>query len=132
MTLRFRSVTLALALGAAGASTGCAAALVKADLALTRTIGVTQDTDNALCDAGIKSAEDCKKFNVRLIPTISGAKAFNLAAQEGSYTEVPAMLDSVLGLRDAAVEFFNDPILLKSIQGRIEALWALLNELRGK
>lgn len=120
---------LASALLLALASSGCATALVAAEGAIHRSIAVTQDTANALCDAKIKDAESCRLFNVQLIPVIVSAKAFNRAIREDSAAEVPAMLAALLSMRDSALAFFP-PTMSKAVQARIESTWSLVAGLR--
>ena len=92
---------LVLALVVALASTGCATALVAAEGAIHRSIAVTQDTANAVCDAQLQTAESCRAFNVKLVPVIASAKTFNRAVRENSAAEIPAMLSALAGLREA-------------------------------
>lgn len=106
-------------------TTGCANALVAAEGAIHRSISVTQDTANALCDAKLQTAESCRAFNVKLVPAIASAKQFNRAVRENSAAEIPAMLAALAGLRDAAVSFFP-PDLAKAMQARIESAYALV------
>lgn len=118
--LRLAVVLLALS------STGCASALVAAEGAIHRSIAVTQDTANAVCDAKIVDAEKCRTFNVQLIPVIVSAKSFNRAVRENSAAEVPAMLAALVGMRDAALAFFP-PDMAVAIRARIESAWTLVS-----
>jgi MinD superfamily P-loop ATPase len=112
---------LVLALSAAG----CSGALVAAEGAIHRSIAVTQDTANAVCDAKLKSAEACREFNVKLIPVIVSAKSFNRAVREDSAAEVPAMLAALVGLRDAAVTFFPAD-MVAAIRARLESAYSVV------
>ena len=120
-----RGLVLVVAL----ATSGCASALVAAEGAISRSIAVTQDTANAVCDAGLKDAASCRTFNVRLIPVIASAKQFNRAVRENSAAEIPAMLASLVSLRDAVLAFF-DPAMVTALQARIEAAYGLVAGLR--
>lgn len=120
-----RAFVLILAL----ASSGCASALVAAEGAIVRSIAVTQDTANAICDAGIRDAVSCRDFNVKLIPVITSAKSFNRAIRENSAAEVPPMLASLVSMRDAALAFFPDD-MAAAIRTRIESAWQLVSGLR--
>jgi len=111
------------------ASSGCASALVAAEGAIHRSIAVTQDTANAVCDAGIKDAASCQQFNVRLIPVITSAKAFNRAVRENSAAEIPAMLAAIVSLRDAVMAFFP-PEMVEALKARAESAYALVAGLR--
>lgn len=114
-----------LALVLALASTGCATALVAAEGAIHRSIAVTQDTANAVCDAKLQSAEACRTFNVRLIPIISSAKTFNRAVRENSAAEIPAMLSALAGLREAVGAFFP-PDMVTQLRARLDAAYGLV------
>lgn len=118
-----------LALLLALASSGCATALVAAEGAIHRSIAVTQDTANAVCDAGLQTADQCKAFNVRLIPVIASAKSFNRAVREDSAAEIPAMLSALAGLREAAGAFFP-PEMVTAIRARLDAAYALVVRIR--
>ena len=132
MTLRFKLLALAALAATLTAAPGCAVALVNAEGALVRTIAITQDTADAVCDAGLADAPSCRQFNIRLIPVIGAAKEFNKAVQENSYAEIPAMMSAVLALRDSVVEFFQDESLRKQLQARIEGVYQLVALMRGK
>ena len=112
---------LVLALSAAG----CSGALVAAEGAIHRSIAVTQDSANGLCDAKIVDADKCRAFNVQLIPVIVSAKAFNRAVREDSAAEVPAMLAALVGLRDAAVAFFPAD-MVAAIRARLESAYSVV------
>lgn len=114
-----------LALVLALASTGCATALVAAEGAIHRSIAVTQDTANAVCDAKLQSAEACRTFNVRLIPIISSAKTFNRAVRENSAAEIPAMLSALAGLREAVGAFFPSDMVTQ-LRARLDAAYGLV------
>lgn len=116
-----RAVVLLLAL----AASGCANALVAAEGAIHRSIAVTQDSANAICDAKLQSADACRAFNAKLVPVIVSAKAFNRAVREDSAAEVPAMLAAIVGLRDAAVAFFP-PDMIVAIRARLESAYSLV------
>jgi len=118
-------VRVVLALVLALASTGCATALVAAEGAIHRSIAVTQDTANAVCDAKLQSAEACRTFNVRLIPIISSAKTFNRAVRENSAAEIPAMLSALAGLREAVGAFFP-PDMVTQLRARLDAAYGLV------
>jgi hypothetical protein len=121
--------TLILVAAVAALSTGCAAALVGAESAIHRSIAVTQDTANGLCDARVMDAGQCREFNVRLIPVITSAKAFNRAVRENSAAEVPAMLAALVGMRDAVAAFFP-PELAAAVRARIESAYGLVAGVR--
>lgn len=120
-----RVLVLLLALSASG----CASALVAAEGAIHRSIAVTQDSANAVCDAKLVAAEACRTFNVRLVPVIGSAKTFNRAVRENSAAELPAMLASLVSLRDAVVAFFP-PDMVAAIRARIESAYGLVSTLR--
>ncbi|MGE0362780.1 MAG: hypothetical protein AB7R67_18855 [Vicinamibacterales bacterium] len=120
-----RVLVLLLAL----AASGCASALVAAEGAIHRSIAVTQDTANSLCDAKLVAPEPCRAFNVRLVPVIVSAQTFNRAVRENSAAEVPAMLAALVDLRNAAVAFFP-PDLVESIRARLESAWTAVAGLR--
>lgn len=120
-----RILVLLLALSASG----CASALVAAEGAIHRSIAVTQDTANSLCDAQLIAPEPCRTFNARLVPVIVSAKTFNRAVRENSAAEVPAMLAALVDLRNAAVAFFP-PDMVASIRARLESAWTAVAGLR--
>lgn len=104
------------------ATTGCANAMVAAEGAIHRSIAVTQNTANGLCDAKIVDADKCRSFNVQLIPVIVSAQSFNRAVREDSAAEVPAMLAALVGLRDAAMTFFPAD-MVAAIRARLESAY---------
>lgn len=118
----------ALVLVLALASTGCATALVAAEGAIHRSIAVTQDTANAVCDAKLQSAEACRNFNVKLVPVIASAKTFNRAVRENSAAEIPAMLSALAGLREAVGAFFP-PDMVAQLRARLDAAYSLVVKL---
>ncbi len=118
----------ALALVLALASTGCATALVAAEGAIHRSIAVTQDTANAVCDAKLQSADACRTFNVKLVPVIASAKTFNRAVRENSAAEIPAMLSALAGLREAVGSFFP-PDMVTQLRARLDAAYSLVVKL---
>lgn len=126
--MRCKAVWSALALAAALFASGCANALVAAEGAIHRSIAVTQDSANAVCDAQLVTPEACRSFNVQLIPVITSAKAFNRAVREDSAAEVPAMLAAIVGLRDAALAFFP-PDMAQAIRARIEGAYSTVARL---
>jgi hypothetical protein len=109
---------------------GCAAALVNADAALHRAVSVSQDTADVMCDVGALNEEACQKFNMRLVIIIGDAKAFNRAVRDNNYGEVPAMMRALLGLRDEAMQLFQDPAIRESVIARIESAYQMLSLLR--
>lgn len=117
-----------LALVLALASTGCATALVAAEGAIHRSIAVTQDTANAVCDAKLQSADACRTFNVKLVPVIASAKTFNRAVRENSAAEIPAMLSALAGLREAVGSFFP-PDMVTQLRARLDAAYSLVVKL---
>lgn len=118
----------ALVLVLALASTGCATALVAAEGAIHRSIAVTQDTANAVCDAQLQTAESCRAFNVKLVPVIASAKTFNRAVRENSAAEIPAMLSALAGLREAVGSFFP-PDMVAQLRARLDAAYGLVVKL---
>lgn len=111
------------------AATGCANALVAAEGAIHRSIAVTQDTANAVCDAKIPAPEACRNFNIRLVPVIVAAKSFNRAVKENSATEIPAMLAALVEMRNAALELLPQN-MSEAVRARIDATWSLVAGMR--
>jgi hypothetical protein len=116
------------------ASGGCATGLVAAEKAVHRTLTVTTVSANAYCDAPPPSAEKaqrCVDFNRDLVPIVETAKSFNLAVQERSPAEVPAMIAALLRLRDITWELLPEGTR-EMLKARFDTVYAQVARLGGQ
>lgn len=138
--MRHLSVVLVLAL--AIVPVGCASreyarALVRAEAALFSTMKATTDYANATCD-GIPESdtagrEGCRQFNRDIKPVLASAESFSTAVAANSVVEIPAMLKSLVLLRDKVLVLIRDPLVRDLLIGRFESTYAavaILQELR--
>lgn len=137
-----RRLSLVLILAIAVGSSGCASreyakALVRAEAALYTTMKATTDYANATCDgipeSNLAGRAACRQFNIDIKPVLASAEGFSTAVATNSLIEIPAMLKSLILLRDKALGLIQDPLVRDLLIGRFDGAYgaiAVLLELR--
>lgn len=119
MKVLFPALLLSLGLS------GCAS-MATLDRSVHTTISGAKALGDGVCDAGLRTVEQCLAFSAALVPTLQTAKLFSEGVEKYDLSALPALQDALTQLRAAFV------VLMPDAQQTANQLWDLITEIRGK
>lgn len=114
---------LALILALALAASGCGS-LMALDRSVHTSLSAAKALGDGACDAGLRTAEQCRAFSAALVPTLQTAKLFSEGLERRDVAALPALVDALTRFREVFVA------LLPDARQTADQLWQLIAQLR--
>lgn len=107
------------------ATSGCGS-LMALDRSVHTSLSAAKALGDGACDAGLRTAEQCRAFSAALVPTLETAKLFSEGVEARNLAALPALVDALTRFREALLALVPDA------KETGDQLWRLVTRLRAE